>query len=121
MSRKAGSRTNGNSSGKDVIIGKGNLDGKGVFAARDFNKDETVIRYNLKPISKEELESLPVVEQQFTHIHHGQIHLYSSPEKYVNHSDNPNTYQDFETWADVALRDIKKGEEITTDATKDDN
>lgn len=105
---------------KDVFIGKGNLDGKGVFAARDFNKEEVVIKYNLKPITETEFNRLPESEKEFTHIHHGQIHLYSSPERYVNHSSNPNTYQDFGNLADVALRDIKKGEEVTTDATRDD-
>jgi SET domain-containing protein len=104
----------------DVFIGKGNLDGKGIFAARDFKKDEVIIKYNLKAITQEEFDNLPESEKEFTHAHNGQIHLYSVPERYVNHSENPNTYQDFENWADVALRDIKKGEEITTDATKDD-
>jgi len=105
---------------KDVFIGKGNLDGKGVFAARDFKKDEAVINYNLKPLTQSEFEDLPEGEKEFTHVHHGQIHLYSAPERYVNHSPSPNTYQDLVNWADVALRNIKSGEEITTDATKDD-
>jgi SET domain-containing protein len=42
------------------------------------------------------------------------------PERYVNHSNTPNTKQDLVNFADVALRDIKAGEMITTDATKDD-
>ena len=41
-----------------------------------------------------------------------------TPERYVNHSKNPNTHQTHK--CDVVLRDIKKGEMITTDATKDD-
>jgi len=104
----------------DVIIGKGNLAGKGVYANRDFKKGEVVIKYNLKPLTEEEFESLPESEKMFTHIHWGQINLYSEPERYVNHSDNPNTYQDLVKQCDIALRDIKKGEEITSDATKDD-
>lgn len=104
----------------DVIIGKGNLAGKGVYANRDFKKGEVVIKYNLKPLTEEEFENLPESEKMFTHTHWGTINLYSEPERYVNHSDNPNTYQDLINQCDIALRDIKKGEEITSDATKDD-
>lgn len=42
----------------DVLIGKGKLLGKGVFAGRDFRRGEVVIRYNLKPLTKKELEHL---------------------------------------------------------------
>ena len=104
----------------DVIIGKGNLAGKGVYANRDFKKGEVVIKYNLKPLTEEEFENLPESEKMFTHTHWGTINLYSEPERYVDHSDNPNTYQDLTNKCDIALRDIKKGEEITDDATKDD-
>ena len=48
------------------------------------------------------------------------IYLYAEPKWYVNHSDNPNTYQDLIKQCDIALRDIKKGEMITGDATQDD-
>jgi len=93
---------------------------KGVFANRDFKKGEIVIKYNLKPLTKEEFDKLPKEEKQFTHKHSGTIYIYSSPERYVNHSFNPNTIQDLKERCDVAKRDIKKGEEITTDATKDE-
>ena len=106
--------------GKDVVIGEGSLQGKGVYANRDFRKGEVVIKYRLKAITEEEFSQLPATEKKFTHTHHGTIHLYSAPERYVNHSDTPNTYQDFEIWCDVAARDINKGEMITTDDTNDD-
>ena len=104
----------------DVTIGKGNLGGKGVYAARDFKKDEVVVKYNLKPLTKQELENLPQSEKQFIHTHKEIVYLYSKPERYINHSGNPNTYQNLENFCDVASRDIVKGEMITTDATKDD-
>ena len=104
----------------DVVIGKGKLAGKGVFAARDFKKGEVVIQYTLKPLSEEEYRELPKSEKMFTHTHKGQIYLYSEPERYVNHSKTPNTYQDLEAQCDIAARNIKKDEMITTDATKDD-
>lgn len=104
----------------DVIIGKGNLAGKGVYVGRDFKKGEVVINYHLKPLTQEEFDNPPESEKMFTHSHWGTIMLYSEPERYVNHSKNPNTYQDIVKQGDIALRDIKKGEKITTDATKDD-
>ncbi len=104
----------------DVIIGKGNLAGKGVYAARDIKKGEVVIRYNLKALTEEELEQLPPSELEFTHTHWDTTYLYSEPERYVNHSETPTTYQDLLNRCDIALSDIKQGEEITTDATKDD-
>lgn len=104
----------------DVEIGKGNLVGKGVYATREFLPEEVVIRYSLLPLSTEEFEQLPKSERMFTHSHHGQIYLYSEPERYVNHSTDPNTYQDLKKQCDIALRRIAKGEAITTDAAKDD-
>ncbi len=105
---------------KDVLIGKGNLAGKGVCANRDFKKGEVVIKYNLKSLTEEEFKNLRENEKMFTHTHWGTINLYSEPERYVNHSASPNTHQDLIKQFDIALRDIKKGEMITTDATKDD-
>lgn len=104
----------------DVVVGKGSLAGKGVYANRNFKKGEIVIRYNLKPLTNEEYNQLPKSKKMSAHKHWGIIHLYSEPERYVNHSNNPNTYQDLTNKCDVALRDIKQGEMITTDATKDD-
>jgi len=104
----------------DVVIGEGNLAGKGVYAGRNFEPEETVIQYTLVPLTQEQFDALPESEKMFTHVQNGQIHLYSEPERYVNHSDNPNTYQDHNGQRDVALRRIVMGEAITTDATKDD-
>ncbi len=109
---------------RDVIIGESKVKqfphGKGVFANRDFKKGEIVIQYKLKPITKKEFENLPEDEKEYTHIHWGQIYLYPLPERYVNTCDNPNTLPDLKRQCDVAIKDIKKGEEITTDNTLDD-
>lgn len=103
-----------------VVVKKGNMFGKGVFARKDFKKGEVVIKYHLKPLIKKDYENLPEREKSFVHKHGKIIHLYASPERYVNHSSNPNTIQDLQKKCDIARRDIKRGEEITTDATKDD-
>jgi len=103
----------------DLVIGKGKIAGKGVYAGRDFKKGEIVIQYHLKSLSEEEYQKLPRSEKIFVHKHRGVFNLYSEPERYVNHAKIPNTDQDLFKNCDIASRDIKKGEMITTDATKD--
>ena len=109
---------------RDLIVKKSKIrqfkGSLGVFANKNFKKGEVVIRYNLKPLTEEEYKKLPGDEKRFTHKEYGQIYLYPIPARYVNHSDNPNTIQNLKEKFDVALRGIKKGEEITTDSTKDD-
>lgn len=104
----------------NVVIGKGNIAGKGIYADRVFKAGEVVIEYQLKPLTDREFENLPESEKMFVHTHHGIKYLYSEPERYVNHSSDQNTKQYLDTKQDVAIRDIAKGEMITTDATKDD-
>ncbi len=107
---------------EEIVIKKskiGQFD-KGVFANRDFKKGEVVIRYKLKSLTNKEFENLPESQKQFTHTRSGIIYLYSSPERYVNHSSNPNTIQDLNGSCDIAIRNIKKGQEITINARKDD-
>ncbi len=104
----------------NIITGKGNLAGKGVYANRDFKTGEVVITYHLKPLTDQEFDGLLESEKMFVHSHHGIKHLYSEPERYVNHSSDPNTKQDLDAKQDIAIRDIAKGEMITTDATEDD-
>ena len=104
----------------DVILGVGDLNGRGVYAARNFKKGDVVIAYRLKKLTEDEYLALPESEKDFVHAHRGVKCLYSEPERFVNHSDHPNTYQDLKNGRDVALQDIAKGEMITTDASKDD-
>lgn len=106
----------------DVVIKKSKVGQfeKGVFAKRDFKKGEIVIEYKLQHLTKKEFQDLSESERNFTHSHSGKIYLYSIPERYVNHSPAPNTIQDIKKKCDIAARDIKKREEITTDAGKDD-
>ncbi|HKU18757.1 MAG TPA: SET domain-containing protein-lysine N-methyltransferase [Candidatus Saccharimonadales bacterium] len=104
----------------DITIGQGSMSGKGVYAARNFNKGELVIKYELKPLSFAELKALPPEDYAATHNVNGQIYLYPEPARYVSHSEDPNVRNDHEQRADIALRDIKAGELITVDARDDD-
>ena len=103
-----------------MVVGRGDLDGKGVYAVRDFKKGEVVIEYQLAPLTFDELKALPHADYLATHNVNGQIYLYPEPARYVNHSDDPNTYNDLAKQADIALRDITQGEMITVDGRTDD-
>ncbi len=101
----------------DVIVGNGKLAGKGIYAAHDFEEGDIVMQYNLQELSQEEFNNLPQEERMFTHSFWGKIYLYPEPARYVNHSPKPNTQQDLLKMCDYAIRLIKKGEMITTNAT----
>lgn len=81
---------------------------------------EAVISYQLKPLTFKELKELPHEDYLATHNVNGQIYLYPEPARYVNHSEDPNTYNDHTKQADIALRDIERGELITVNARNDD-
>lgn len=53
----------------DVFIDEGNLQGKGVYAARDFERGEVVIRYSLAALHDDEYAVLPDDEKN--------VHSYS--------------------------------------------
>jgi SET domain-containing protein len=95
-----------------TIIKDSEIEGRGVFAARDFKKGETVLVWCPKLISLDEAESLSEAEKNFL-IKGSKNLLMQPPERYVNHSCEPNT--EVVNNSDVALRDIKTGEEITSD------
>jgi len=93
---------------------------KGVFANRNFKKGEIVTKCNIKILTKKQFVNLPKMEKQFVHKRNGVFYLYLLPDRYVNHSSNPNTIQNFKDNCDIALWDIRKGDEITTDSKKED-
>ena len=100
----------------DVYIGKGKLAGKGVYAARNFEVGEIVKYYNLTPLTQEDFDNLPEREKMFVHSFWNQMYLFPEPSRYTNHSANPNTKSDLKKMCDMAIRPIKKGEMITTNA-----
>ncbi|MBU2638274.1 MAG: SET domain-containing protein-lysine N-methyltransferase [Nanoarchaeota archaeon] len=102
----------------DVIIKKSKIEGEGVFAARDFKKGEIVIKWDISyQLSSEEAAAIPEKEKKHLAYTNGKIIVQQPPAKYVNHACNPNTQ--VKNFCDVAIRDIKKGEEITSDYSSD--
>lgn len=73
----------------DATIGKGNMTGKALYAARDFKKGEIVVKYELRAVTFQELKMLPPEEYAATHNVNGQIYVYPEPARYVSHSEIP--------------------------------
>ncbi len=104
----------------DLYTAKSSIKGLGCYAARDFKKDEVVGEYIGDRISGEEADERYAEAEMFyifmlednTCIDPDEI-----PEKYMNHSCEPNceTEEDEGRIFIKALHDIKKDEEIVYD------
>lgn len=102
---------------KDLIIKKSKIDKKGVFAARNFKKGEVITKWSQNTIKKSEIDKLAANDRHYIYKAGGYKYLLmQSPEKYVNHSCAANTR--VKNNCDIAIRDIRKGEEITSDYEK---
>lgn len=103
----------------NVLIKMSKIHGKGVFANKEFKKGQVVIKWKIKNLlTKEEVEKLSTKEKRYvSYFKDGKYILYGEPERYVNHSCEANTTT--KNGADVAVRDIKKGEEITANYVKE--
>ena len=102
----------------DIIIKQSVIHGKGIFAGRDFKKGEIILRWKPRVINKSELANLSEPERKFIFSAGPDTYYHmQEPERFVNHScENNTTVQDA---CDVAIRDIKAGEEITANYNDD--
>ena len=97
-----------------VIIRNSKIEGKGVFAGTDFKKGDIVMKWDDSVIlTKNEAKKIPKMYRKYLVFFKSQYIMAQSPEKYLNHSCEPNTKEG--KLCDVAANDIKKGEELTTD------
>ena len=103
---------------KPFIVKNSSVQGKGVFVNNDFARGEVVLEINDSHVVS---DTSKLTKEQWEHdcdfLSNGKVVLMQSPEKYINHSCNPNTY--IKTINGVrkvlVMRNIKKGEEITFD------
>ena len=79
-----------------VIVKDSRIHGKGVFAARDFKRGEVVVRWD-SLLGEDYFNNKNIVV--------------NSPSIFINHSCNPNINET--NGKNIAIRDIKKGDEIT--------
>lgn len=99
---------------QDVEIKTSLIEGRGIFAKKDFNPGETVLVWDTShELSEEEREALPQSEKPFTCRLNGKWILVQEPERFMNHSCEANTISG--EGKDVAVRAIAEGEEITAD------
>lgn len=102
---------------KNLIVKKSKINKKGVFAARDFKKGEVVLRWKPRILKKSEIDKLREGQKHYVYrAGKNKYFLMQAPEKFVNHSCEANTR--IKNCCDVAARNIKKGEEITSNYGK---
>jgi len=101
-----------------VEIRKSDKHGNGLYALNDFKQGESIYSFKKGMIVKyDEIQSLSELEK--THLDkvgEGEYEIIESPGCYINHSCEPNIEE--RDRIGYALRDIKKGEEITIDYDK---
>lgn len=103
---------------KNVEVKNSTIQGKGVYATKNFNEGEIVLEIDDSHVVND-VNSL--TKEQFElhcdYLSNGLIILMQEPEVYINHSCDPNTY--VKTINGVrkvlAMREIKVGDEITYD------
>jgi SET domain-containing protein len=96
-------------------IRESKINGQGLFALRVFQAGDTVLQWDLsQSIAVEEWASLAEDERRYTHpLNTQRILIVQAPERFVNHSCQPNTRLD--NFRDVAIGRIETGQEITSD------
>jgi len=103
----------------DIEVKPSSIEGSGIFARRPFRVGDRISRVN---VVREITTEAPIREDLGERKDHcdypdGKVVLIGFPDRHVNHSCDPNSYQLFEGNASylVARRDIAAGEEITVD------
>jgi hypothetical protein len=98
----------------NVVIKKSKIHSKGIFALRNFKKGEVVLHYDIShKIIKTDFDKMSNRQKEYISFLDGKYIKIQEPEKYVNHSCDPNTKS--ENFCDIAIKNIKIGEEITSD------
>ena len=102
----------------EVYVKKSKINGEGSFAGRDFKKGEIVHHWDMSHrISEQEFFELSDKEKEYVSLINGRYTKMQSPENRTNNSCNYNV--EVKNFCDVAIRDIKKDEEITSDYSKE--
>ena len=97
----------------DIVVKKSKIHGLGVFAGRNFQKGEVVLAWDVgHRVSKSQAQKMTKKMRSYLNRDvNGKLVLLQAPERFVNHSPKANTK--VSKARDVAIRFIKKGEEIT--------
>lgn len=103
-----------------VVVKKSLIQGKGVYAIRNINKGEVILEIDDSHMVKKRTKlTNKQLEYDCDFLANGKIVIMQLPEKHINHSCNPNSF--VKTINGIrkvlAMREIKKDEEITYDYT----
>jgi hypothetical protein len=96
----------------DVYVDVSPIQGNGLFAGRDFEEGEVVVVWHPTPMTQKEYDDSSEHERNYIFLENGTWYRQSEPACYVNFSCEPNSH--VINNCDVALKDIAKGEEITS-------
>lgn len=102
----------------NVVLKRSKIQGNGVFANRDFKKNETILLIDDSDVVADPSK---LTEKQFQfdcdYLANGKVVLMKEPERSINHSCDPNSYvKTIDNIRHVlAMKNIKKAEEITFD------
>lgn len=103
---------------KNVEVRNSSIQGKGVYACKDFLKGEIVLEIDDSHVVKD-VNTLTKEQFEFhcDYLSNGTIILMQEPEVYINHSCDPNTYVKTINGVRevISMRDIKEDDEITYD------
>ncbi len=103
---------------KDVVVKKSGIIGKGVFSSKNFREGEVILEIDDSHVVTDS-SKLTKEQHKFEldYLADGKIVVMQAPERYINHSCDPNSY--VKTVNGIrkvfAMRDIQKGEEIVGD------
>jgi len=111
---------------KKIYTAKSKIEGKGVFAEEEIKKGEDIIEYNGDKINSDEGDARADEQLNKGHLYIFKLNeefdidgdIKDNTAKFINHSCDPNCetviYDEKEILI-VALKDIKKDEELTFD------
>jgi uncharacterized protein len=103
---------------KNVAVKKSRINGKGVFSNRTFKKGEVILEIDdSRVVTDPSKLTKKQHEFELDYLADGKIVITKAPERYINHSCDPNSY--VKTLGGIrrllAMRNIQKGEEIVED------
>jgi len=101
-----------------VVVAKSGIEGCGVFAICPFRKGEPILAIDDSRVVNDHAPLQANEEERHCdYLERGRVVLMQPPERYINHSCNPNTYVKTVKGKRlvIARREIEAGEEVTYD------
>lgn len=93
---------------KNTEVRQSPIQGKGLFSCRSFLTGEIVEEIDGEIVLRDSKSKYAIPMSG------GRTMILCNKVKFVNHSTNPNVTFNLKRWALIAIRDISKGEELTS-------